>query len=78
MERTTIVAEEQVLYRIRQLADERGVSMGEIIREALEEKLSREQPPLRSLGSVAGREGPSARQFDEEDLYRPDDHRSGE
>ncbi len=77
MKRTTIVAEERVLYRLRQLADSRGVSMGEIIREALEEKLSREQPPLRSLGAIDERRGPSARRFDEEDLYRPDEPRSG-
>ncbi len=77
MKRTTIVAEESVLYRIRRLAENRGVSFGEIVREALEEKLDRERPPLTFLDhpepGPAG--APSARQYSEEDLYEVEDER---
>ncbi len=79
MKRTTILAEEQALYRVRQLADERGVTVSEIIREAVDEKLEREQPELTflgadgSTGSASG--GTGARDSDEQDRYRPDDFR---
>jgi predicted transcriptional regulator len=79
MERTTIVAEERVLYRLRKLADARGVSLGAVIREALEEKLEREQPPLSFLDAAepAPAGAPTAREADEQDLHRPDDPRGG-
>lgn len=69
------MAEESVLYRIRRLAENRGVSFGEIVREALEEKLDRERPPLTFLDHAEpGPAGaPSARDADEQDLYRPRD-----
>jgi predicted transcriptional regulator len=65
VERTTIVAEERVLYRLRQLADARGISFGALVREALSEKLDREQPTLTFLthdapGRVAGDYEPDA------------------
>lgn len=75
MRRTTVVAEERTLYRLRQLAEARGVSLGEMIREALDEKLAREQPPLRFLGSSPARGPDGARAADEDDRYRPDDFR---
>lgn len=77
MKRTSIVAEEQTLYRLRQLAAAKGVSLGEVIREALNEKVSREQPPL----TFIGRAGPAddaaipARAADETDAYQADDFR---
>ncbi|MGH8898605.1 MAG: CopG family transcriptional regulator [Egibacteraceae bacterium] len=73
MKRTMIVAEESVLHRLHQLADTRGISFGEIVREALEEKLEREQPPLTFLDvPFEPPPGwPSAREYDEESLYRP-------
>lgn len=77
MERTTVMAEERVLHRLRALAKSRGVSFGELVREALEEKLEREQPALGFLGTVRrGSAAPSARAADEGDLYRPDPSRS--
>lgn len=75
MRRTTIVAEERTLYRLRQLADARGVSLGEVVREALEEKLAKEQPALRFLGRSRTRSVVDARAADEEDHYRADDFR---
>lgn len=79
MKRTTIVAEESVLHRLRQLADTRGISFGEIVREALEEKLEREQPPLTFLDvPFEPPPGwPSAREFSENDLYHAEDVRGG-
>jgi hypothetical protein len=50
MRRTTIVTPEHLLARLRQMAAERGTSMAELIREALEEKVSRSHPQPRSLG----------------------------
>jgi Arc/MetJ-type ribon-helix-helix transcriptional regulator len=50
MRRTTIVMPEHLLKRLRQMAAERGTSMAELIREALEEKVSSSRPRPRSLG----------------------------
>jgi hypothetical protein len=50
MQRTTIVAPEDLLKRLRQAAAERGTSMAELIREALEEKVNRHRPTPRSIG----------------------------
>lgn len=77
MQRTTIVAEERTLYRLRRLADARGVSLGVVIREALEEKLAREQPPLAFLGASERSAEVDARAADESEAYRPDDYRGG-
>ena len=40
MERTTISIPEPLLRRLRVIAAERGTSMAELIREAVEEKLA--------------------------------------
>ena len=77
MERTTIVAEERVMYRLRRLAAARGVSLGALVREALAEKLERDQPPLSFVGA-AGERRPGdveARVADEDGHYTPDDPR---
>jgi ribbon-helix-helix CopG family protein len=50
MRRTTIVAPEHLLARLRRMAAERGVSMADLIREALEDKLRSNHPRPRSLG----------------------------
>jgi metal-responsive CopG/Arc/MetJ family transcriptional regulator len=73
MRRTTIVTPEHLLKRLRQLAAERGTSMAELIREALEEKVSRDRPQPRSLGlgasghhdtaRIAGEERPQPRSW---------------
>jgi hypothetical protein len=46
-----------------------------VIREALEEKVEREQPPLRFLGSSPVRGAVDARAADEDQAYRADDFR---
>jgi hypothetical protein len=50
MRRTTIVAPEELLQRLRLVAAERGTSLAALIREALEEKARGHRPRPRSLG----------------------------
>ncbi len=50
MQRTTIVAPEDLLKRLRRMAAERGTSMADLIREALEDKVTTDRPRPRSLG----------------------------
>jgi predicted transcriptional regulator len=50
MERTTLSLSEELLQRLRILAAERKTSMASLIREAIEEKVGRNQPRPRSLG----------------------------
>lgn len=53
MRRITIVAPDEILERMRLLAADRRVSMGTVIREALEEKAKEYRPKPRSLGAGA-------------------------
>ncbi|MCL4261926.1 MAG: ribbon-helix-helix protein, CopG family [Anaerolineae bacterium] len=63
MVRTTIMAEEEILYKIEWIAREQGKSKAEIIREALVmyvtdvETQNLPQNPLLSLIGLAGDEG---------------------
>jgi hypothetical protein len=66
MPRTTIVAPEELLDRLRRIAVERGVSMASIIREALEEKAQNYRPRPRSLGIGASGHSDTARRTPEE------------
>jgi hypothetical protein len=50
MLRTTVMAEEEVVERLRMLARDRGVSFAEIAREALEEKAREYRPRPTCLG----------------------------
>lgn len=71
MSRTTIVAPEDLLRKIRLLAAKRGTSMADLIREALEEKVRSQRPGLRSLGSGAsGHSDTSRRTADERPVSR--------
>jgi ribbon-helix-helix CopG family protein len=51
VKRTTIMAEESTLERLRALARERGVSFAEVTREALAQKAEEYRPRPKSLGS---------------------------
>ena len=53
MRRTTIVTPAHLLERLRQMAAERGTSMAELIREALEDKVGSHRPRPRSVGMGA-------------------------
>ena len=74
MERTTLVLPRELREKVRRLAAERGVSMGEIMREAIEEKVKAVTPKPKSLGMFdSGRTDIGRRASD---LYKPDPWRS--
>lgn len=50
MKRTTIMADEETLERLRGIARDRGVSFAEIAREALEAKAKQYRPKPRWIG----------------------------
>jgi hypothetical protein len=53
MQRTTIVAPEEVLNRLRHQADDRGVSLATVIRAALKAQADKSRPVPQSLGMYA-------------------------
>lgn len=57
MQRTTIMADEDTVDRLRELARERRVSLATVIREALQEKARSYRPSPASIG--AGQSPPS-------------------
>ncbi len=66
MQRTTIVAPEELLHRLRQVASERGTSLASLIREALEEKAREHRPRPRSIGIGASGQTDTARRTADE------------
>lgn len=66
MKRTTIVAPERLLKQLRRLAAERGTSMADLIREALEDKVGAERPLPRSLGLGSSGHADTAQRTGEE------------
>ena len=52
MQRTTIMADDTTVDRLRNLARERGVSLAEVVREALEDKARSYRPKPTSLGAA--------------------------
>jgi metal-responsive CopG/Arc/MetJ family transcriptional regulator len=66
VERTTLSIPGPLLERLRIAAAERRVSMAEIVREALEEKLAARRPMPRSLGVGASGRSDTARQASSE------------
>ncbi|MEX2458200.1 MAG: CopG family transcriptional regulator [Actinomycetota bacterium] len=60
MRRTTIMADEETLERLRGLARDRGVSFAEVAREALEAKAAEYRPKLSWLGMFEGPPGDAA------------------
>jgi hypothetical protein len=69
-QKTTIVMPEGLYERIKRIAEEKGESMGQLIRESLEDTASKYQPKLRILGiGDSGRSDISER-IDE--LYDPE------
>lgn len=66
MQRTTIVAPEHLLKRLRRMAAERGTSVADLIREALEDKIGADHPRPRSLGlGASGQTDTAQRAADE-------------
>lgn len=50
MKRTTVLADDDLIRRLKALARDRGVSFAHVVREALEEKAREHRPRPRSLG----------------------------
>jgi len=50
MKRTTIVADDHVVQKLKALARDRGVSFAEVAREALEDKAMQYRPKPQSMG----------------------------
>ncbi len=68
MTRTTVTLDDEKLEALRTLAAERGVSVSCLVREAIDEKLSkklrpRERPRLSALGMGSSKDGPTAREM---------------
>jgi hypothetical protein len=56
MVRTTVMADQQTMDRLKALARDRGVSLAAIVREALEDKAKEYRPKPSSIGiSASGR-----------------------
>jgi len=66
MRRTTISIPDDVLRRLRVMAAERGTSLAELVREALEEKARHSRPTPRSLGIGASEHTATARRSGDE------------
>ena len=75
MERMIFQADAELLERARRRARERGVSVAQVVRDALERELGGSpQPPLTCIGVGAGTGAGVAERVDE--LYEPDPWRS--
>jgi hypothetical protein len=71
VKRTTIVAPELLLRRLREMAHERATSMADLIREALEEKVASHRPLPRSIGlGASGHEDTAQRAGEERPVPR--------
>ena len=75
MKRIMIQADEELLERARRRAAERGVSIAQIVREALEKELGVRQPPLTCVGTFRSGRGDLSRRASE-DEFEPDPWRS--
>ena len=56
--RTTIMADETLLARLRTLAREQGVSLGEVIRQGMEMRAGMARPDLSFVGAVCSADQP--------------------
>ena len=66
MQRTTISLPEPLIRQLKVVAATRGISMSEVIREALEEKAQEVRPKPRSLGMGASGHTDTARRAGED------------
>lgn len=55
MQRTTIMADDALLERLRAIARDEGVSLAEVVREGMELRVQRSRPGVTFIG--AGRSG---------------------
>lgn len=75
MKRIMVQADERLLERARRRAAERGVSVAQVFRDALERELGPEPPapPLTSIGAVRSELGDLSRRASDE--YEPEPYR---
>jgi len=59
MSRTTIMAPDDLLDQLRAIAKEEGISLGQVIREALETRARIRRRPPSFIGKVSSGGGPS-------------------
>ena len=76
MTRTTVTIDDEKLDALRSLAAKRGVSVSCLVREAIDEKLSKRPPPGRrpkptALGMGFSKEGPTARELGDVEMEFP-------
>ena len=76
MKRIMIQADERLLERARRRAADRGVSVAQVFRDALERDLGVESPPppLTSVGSVRSKGGDLSRRATDGE-YEPEPYR---
>jgi hypothetical protein len=80
MQRLMIQAEPELIERAKRRARERGVSVAQVVREAMEHELGVEDeeeplaPPLRHVGVVSSGHGNLAR-LASEDIFEPEPFR---
>jgi hypothetical protein len=77
MKRMMIQADERLLERAKRRAAERGVSVAQVVRDALEKELGYEQappPPLTSIGAISSTSGDLSRRASE-DEFEPEPYR---
>ena len=78
MQRLMIQAEPELIERAKQRAQERGVSVAQVVREAMENELGVDEeplaPPLRHVGVVSSGHGNLARMASE-DIFEPEPFR---
>jgi hypothetical protein len=77
MKRVMIQADERLLERAKRRAAERGVSVAQVVRDALKKELGYEQappPPLGCIGAVSSKNGDLSRRASE-DEFQPESYR---
>ncbi len=77
MRRLMIQAEPELIERTRRRAHERGVSVAQVVREAIEHELGDEavQPPFSLIGAFESERGDLSR-LASEDVFEPEPWRS--
>ena len=72
MRRTTIMAEDALLDRLRAIARDEGLSLAEVIREGMELRAQRSRPPVTFIGiGRSGRRGHDTAQRSGEMTFVP-------
>ena len=73
MQRIMVQADETLLRRARSVAADRGVSLAQLVRDALERELGAggPQPEIRSAGAFASRSGDLGRRASDDEFEPP-------